>query len=212
MRGAVVGEQSAASQCPESAGGLLGRQSLADHDIAQHVGDAQTGGARTVDNHPLVSHPRASRPNRGDGGGEHHGSRALHVVVECAELVGVPVQDPPGVAGAEVLPVQHRPGEQLGRCPHVGVDELVVALLTHPRVPVAQVHLVVEQAQVVGAHVQHDGDHPAGMQPGCGGVDGQLADGNIDAADSLVTDAEDALRVGRHQQVDVLGAEPVVAQ
>src|SRR4029450_10139795 len=100
--------------------------------------------------------------------------------------------------------------EQLGRGLDVGVDEIVVALVSDPGVLVAQVHLVVEQGQVVGAHVQHHRDHPAGMDPGGRGVDGQLADGDVDPADALVPDAEDALGVGGHDEVHVVGAEAVV--
>ena len=50
------------------------------------------------------------------------------------------------------------------------------------------------------------------VDAGGGGVDGELADGDLDAADALVADAEDALGVGRHQQVDVVGAQAGVAQ
>ena len=80
-------------------------------------------------------------------------------------LVGVAVEDPPGVGRAEVLPVQHRVREQLLARGDVGVDELVVALVADPGVPLAQVHLVVEQVQVVGAHVEHHRQHPA--EGGC---------------------------------------------
>ncbi len=50
------------------------------------------------------------------------------------------------------------------------------------------------------------------MDPGGRGVDADLADGDLDPADTLVADAEDALGVGRHQQVDVVRAEAGVAQ
>ena len=76
-------------------------------------------------------------------------------------LVGVLVQDAAGVGGAEVLPVQHRVREQLADRGDVGVDQVVVALVADPGVPGAQVHVVVEQLQVVGAHVQHHREHPA---------------------------------------------------
>ena len=94
----------------------------------------------------------------------------------------------------------------------VGVDQVVVALVADPGVPLAQVHLVVEQPEVVGAHVQHHRQHPAGVDAGGRGVDGELADGDLDAADALVADAEDALGVGGDQQVDVVGAETGVPQ
>src|SRR4029453_13747224 len=155
-------------------------------------------------------HAPAGCPHRREGGGQHHRGGALHVVVEGAAVVGVALQDSPGVGGAEVLPVQQGVGEHRGRGLDVGVDELVVALVPDPGVPGAQVHLVVEQGQVVGAHVQHHRDHPAGMDAGGGDVDGQLADGDVDAADALVPDAEDALGVGGHDEVHGVGAEAVV--
>ena len=51
-----------------------------------------------------------------------------------------------------------------------------------------------------------------GWIPAGGDVDGQLADGDLDPADPPVADAEDALGVGGHDEVDVVGAEPVVAE
>ena len=45
------------------------------------------------------------------------------------------------------------------------------------------------------------------MQAGGGGVDGQLAGGDRDAADALVADAEDAFGVGDHDQVDLVGVQ-----
>ena len=60
--------------------------------------------------------------------------------------------------------------------------------------------------------VQHDREHPARVHAGGGGVDGELADGDLDAADALVADAQDALGVGGDDQVDVIGAETRVAE
>ena len=39
-----------------------------------------------------------------------------------------------------------------------------------------------------------------------------LADRDLDAADALVADAQDALGVGDDEQVDVVGSQPVVEQ
>jgi hypothetical protein len=108
--------------------------------------------------------------------------------------------------------VQHRVREQLAHRGHVGVDQLVVALVANPGVPLAQVHLVVEQSQVVRAHIQHHRQHPAGMDARCRGIDRELPDGDLDPADALIADPQDALGVGGHQQVDVLGAQLGVAQ
>src|SRR3954447_13122413 len=50
------------------------------------------------------------------------------------------------------------------------------------------------------------------MDAGRGGVHRELADGDLDAADALVADAEDAFGVGRHEEVDVLGPQAGVPQ
>jgi len=78
--------------------------------------------------------------------------------------------------------------------------------------PCAQVHVVIEQFQIVGAHVQYDRQHPARVDASGRRVDGELADGDLDAADALVADAQNALGVGGHQQVDVIRPETGVPQ
>ena len=85
-------------------------------------------------------------------------------------------------------------------------------MVPDPGMPGTEVQVVVEEFEVVGAHVQHHRQHPAGMDPGGGGVDGEFADADLDAADALVTDAEDALGVGGDQQVQVVRAETSVPQ
>ncbi len=50
------------------------------------------------------------------------------------------------------------------------------------------------------------------MHAGRRGVDGQLADGDVHAVGAPVADAEEPLAVGGHDQVDVVGAQAVVAQ
>ena len=50
------------------------------------------------------------------------------------------------------------------------------------------------------------------MYPGRGDIHRQLADGNVDAADTLITDTQNPFGVGGHQQVDLVAGQPVVAQ
>ena len=121
-------------------------------------------------------------------------------------------QDAVRVARAEVLPVQQRIREQAGGHADVGVDQLVVALVPDPRVPVARVHILGQQGRVVGARVQDDRDDPARMQAGRGDVDGELPHRDLDAAHPPVADAQDALGVGGDDQVHVLGSQPVIAE
>src|SRR6266536_560722 len=53
---------------------------------------------------------------------------------------------------------------------------------------------------------------PAGIDAGCGRVERQLADGDVDAADTPVADTEDALGVGGHDEIHLVGPQPVVAE
>ena len=213
QRPGVVGSQQAlAAQRVEPRGGLVRAEALVDHDLPQRLRDPDPGGAGAVDHHRLIAHRRARGPVRAQRGGQHHRGGALDVVVEGAAGAGVLHQDAAGVGGAEILPVQHRVREQLGGGADVGVDEAVVPLAADPRVPGAQVHVLVQQRLVVGPGVQHDRDDPAGMQSGRRGVDGQFPVRDRDAAYSPVADAQDALGVGGHDQVHLVGPEPVVAQ
>ena len=87
----------------------------------------------------------------------------------------------------------------------VVVDEGVVLRALDARLRDAEVERVVEQLLAVGADVEHHGEGARGVDAGGRGVDVELADGDLDAADAPVADAQDALGVGRDDQVDVLG-------
>ena len=117
-----------------------------------------------------------------------------------------------GVGRAEILPVQQRVREQPGGGADVGLDQLVIPFAPHPGVPLAQVHVLGQQALVVGPGVEHDRDDPPGVQAGRGGVDGQFPVRDRDAAHPPVTDTQDALGVGGHDQVHLVGPQPVVAE
>jgi hypothetical protein len=148
----------------------------------------------------------------GDRCREGHSGGALHVVVEGAQVRRVAVEDPPGVGDPEVLPVQQCVGERAPRGLDVGVDESVVALPADSGVACAQVHGVREQGLVVRPDVKDDRQDPPGMDPGRGDVDGELADGDLDAPDALVADPEDPLGVGGDDEVDFVSAPSEVLQ
>ena len=118
--------------------------------------------------------------------------------------VAVPREDAARRRTGEVLPVQDRLREPLGRAGDVGVDELVVLLAAHPGATQAEVARVVEQLLAVGADVEPDREDPLGVDAGGDRVDRELADRDVDAADAPVADAEDRLGVGGDDQVDVV--------
>lgn len=84
---------------------------------------------------------------------------------------------------------------------------VVVAVPADALAPVAEVGGVVEEFLVVGPDVEIHGDHASGVDAGGGGVDGELADGDVGPVDTPVADAEDLLRVGRDDQVHVVWSE-----
>src|SRR5699024_3730543 len=87
---------------------------------------------------------------------------------------------------------------------------LVVSLATYASVPLADVVLVVQEPEVVRAHVEDDGD-AASRVDACGGrVDGELAGRDRDASDTLVADAQDAFRVRDDDEVNLVRAQAVV--
>jgi hypothetical protein len=171
------------------------------------VGDADACGTGAEDDDAVLGERGLAGAGAGQHRGEVHRARALHVVVEGEHPVAVAVQDAAGVAGAEVLPVQERVGEDLECGGDVGVDEGVVGPLCPPLVPYAQIERIVQQFRPVRADVQDHRQGPGRVDPGRGGVDGELARRDVDAADAPVADAEDGLGVGGDDEVDLVGGQ-----
>ena len=85
-------------------------------------------------------------------------------------------------------------------------------MVANPGMPRTQIHLVVEQFEIVGAHIQHDWQHPSWMDPGGRGVHGQFADGDFDSADALIPNPQNAFGVSGNNQVHVIGSQTGVAE
>lgn len=81
-----------------------------------------------------------------------------------------------------------------------------------PGVSGAEVEGVVEQFAPVGADVEHDREGAGRVDAGGGGVHGELAHRDLHPAHAPVPDAENRLRIGRHDEVHVLGARAWGAQ
>src|SRR6185437_9832769 len=99
------------------------------------VGDADTRGAGAEDDDAVPGQRGLAGARASQYRGEVDRAGALHVVVEGEYVIAVPVQDAPGVARPEILPVQERAGKDLERRGHVGVDKGVVGLPGGPLVP-----------------------------------------------------------------------------
>src|SRR5580704_7782254 len=164
----------------------------------QLVGDADTGGAGTEDDNAVLGQRSLAGPGASPYGGEVDRAGALHVIVEGEYVVAVAVQDAPGIAGPEILPVQQRAGKDLERGGHVGVDKGVIGLLGGPLALNAQIQRVLQQLCRVDA--------------GRSGIDGELADRDIDTPDAPVADAEDGLGVGGDNEVHLAGRQSRIAQ
>ena len=190
--------------------GLRLGQSPLDQGVPHEVGDSDTRRARTEDHDPVLVEVHAGHIDAGQDRRQHHRCGALDVVVERAVVVLVLRQDAVGVARTEVLPMDHRLGEEpVGRHDEV-IDEVVVPLSAHPRVPFTEVHLIVEEAQIVRPDVERQRHDAAGMDARCGGVDRGLADSDLYAANALVADAQNALGVGDDDEIHVVGIAAVV--
>ena len=111
--------------------------------------------------------------------------------------------------GGEVFPLQQHFRQMVLHRGDELVDERVILLVADAPVPPAEIQRVVEQFDVVGAHVEHDRQGARGIDAADQGVERQLADRNAHPADALVAQAEDALSVGHHDHIDV-ALRPVV--
>src|SRR5580704_10314512 len=178
----------------------------------QLVGDADTGGAGTEDDNAVLDQRSLAGPGASPYGGEVDRAGALHVIVEGEYVVAVAVQEAPGIAGPEILPVQQRAGKDLERGGHVGVDKGVIGLLGGPLALNAQIQRVLQQLCPVGTDVQHHRQGSGRVDAGRSGVDGELADRDVDASDAPVADAEDGLGVGGDDEVHLVGRQPGSAQ
>ncbi|MPM61727.1 hypothetical protein SDC9_108587 [bioreactor metagenome] len=202
---AALDQQAPAGQPPELADGLIAVDALGDHDVEQQMGDTHPGGSGAMDDDALIGESGVRGADGGQYRCHHDTGGALDVIVEGADLVAVAVEDPVGVAGGEVLPVQQCLWEAFGDLTDELLDERVIAFAAHPGMPDAQVGRIVQQVEIVGARVENHGQDPIGMDAGGRHVDRQFADGDGHASDALITNAEDALGVGDDDQIDVVG-------
>lgn len=90
----------------------------------------------------------------------------------------------------------------------IATDELVVFPTAPPGVAIAQIERIGQQLLIVGADIQRHREAAARIDAAAGGVEGQFAHSDLDATHTPVTDTQDRLGIGAHDQVDVLGPQP----
>ncbi len=203
----VVAHQPLGIQNVDAIAGRLGIQPFADHartDLIRHPDPAGTG---AIDQVVLLAQGLALDLDRPYDARQHHGPGPLDIVVERRQRLLITGEVVEGVGLAEVLPLQHGIGEVALDPGHELVDEVVVLLAANALVGLAQIHGVIQQRLVVGAHVQRDGQAAGGVDAGTQGIEGELADGDAHAAHPLITNPQDPLAVGHDNDAHRLGIE-----
>ena len=145
-------------------------------------------------------------PRQGDRSG------SLHIIVEGTDLLAILLQDASPVAGSKIFPVQQGVGKQPRGCLDIGIDEGIVALSPHPGVTIAQVERVIEQAFPIGTDIEHHRDHAGRINARRRRVNGQLANRDLDAPHTPVANAQDFLRIGGDNQVNLIGPGTDIAK
>ena len=105
--------------------------------------------------------------------------------------------------GGEVFPLQQHIGQLLVHRSDELVDERVIVVVVDASVAPTQILGVVQQFDVVGAHVEHDRKSASGIYAADESVERQLADRDAHAADALVAQAQYPLPVRHHDHVDI---------
>ena len=113
----IAGEQPVHVHAPKPPGGLLGGQTLADHHIANQVGDADAGDARAENDDALIPQQRSTDAHRGNRGCQRDRARALQIVIERAELAAIFFEDAACRCRAQNLPTAAGRSETASRRP-----------------------------------------------------------------------------------------------
>ena len=183
--------------------GVFRGQALANQFVVEHLGDPHPGGPGTKGQEGLVDQLLLGDVHGAEDPGEGDDPGPLDVIVEGQNLVLVLIEDPGRGPPTEVLKVEQALRVELFDLTDETVDEVEVFLATDPVVPFTEVVWVVQQLLVIGPGIDGNRQDLGRVDPGGGRVDHQLADRDVDPVNTPVTDAEDPLGVGNHDQADV---------
>ena len=182
-----------------------------DHRLLKRLGHPDPGAAG-AHHHHLQRPPRLGRlpllPQRAEHTREHGRTRPLDVVVEAEVRLAVSTQDGRRLVRRKVLKLQQSVGELCKRRLHEFVDQREVLVALQARLAPAAVRRVIQQRLVVGAKVQHDGQHAVRRDPARRAVERQLAYRNPHPVGAEVSQTENARAVGDDDDLAVR-ARPV---
>ena len=143
-------------------------------------------------------------PASGQQGAQRHRGSSLYIVVKAAEALAIPVEYGHRIGLGKVFKLNQNAGPAALCSAHEQLDKLVVLIFTHPGVPCAHVHRVIQERLVVGSDVEHYGQGMSRADAATGGVQRELANGYAHPTDTLISEAKYALTVGDHNHFNVV--------
>ena len=149
----------------------------------------------------MLAQRRAGHTNRRENGTKRHRGGALNVVIESEHLIAVTIENRTRVDAGKVFPLQKRSGKNFLDGGDEGIDEAVVLRAADARLAPAKIFRIAKTFFVVRADIEDDRKSARGMNSTDETVERKLADGNAEAANALVADAEDTLSVGNDDDV-----------
>lgn len=182
------------------------------HRRSNLIGIADACRACAKDDHALLAERLLHHLHGGKQARQGDGAGSLHVIIEGTDVLTVVFQNTPSVADAKVFPVQQRLRKESRGCLDIGIDKGIVALAAHSGMPIPQVERVIQQAFSIGADIQHYRNHARRVNTSSGGIDGQLANGDLDAPDAPIANTQDLFGIGGNNQVDVLRSSADIPQ
>src|SRR6185369_8986105 len=103
---------------------------------------------------------RPDHIHRGKQSGQSHRAGSLYVVVESAQSISIPFEQPSCVVLREVLPLQ----QHVWKLVHYGLnkrlDEVVVLLASDTMPSQSEIKGIAQKLFVIGAQIEDDGQRP----------------------------------------------------
>jgi hypothetical protein len=126
------------------------------HGLADQLCNSRSRGTGTEKQEPLIGDFLFRDAQRGQDSSERYSRGALDVVIECADLVAVALEDRHGIDVRKVFPLDAAfRVELLHRC-HELLNERNVFSAADAALPQSQVEWIVEQSLVVRADIEND--------------------------------------------------------